>query len=227
MAVTLKITATPGGSTDIADTLSGGSTGADIGQATNGAYAPIVGEQSANGGAKTLYISHNAVVDPVTNVGFYLAAYSGTYGGPSSSSPSADLTKVLDAGASDNGGQANNSDGLSNGLHVDMSYSISDSGQFAPSREQTGQKRVFGKTVGGIRYGLQTAPIPLHQDALFFWSSPSKVAPTAPEAGKIGLSTATDLGSHAQVRFRYYMPSSSTVGGVLQWSLATIYSFTA
>lgn len=212
---------------DVSDTLSGGSNGADLGQATNSSYSPLVGAQSENGGAKTLYIRHDAQYDPVTNVGFYVAAYSGTYGGPSTSSPSADLAEVLAAGAADNGGTANNTDGLSSGLHIDMSYAISQAGQFAPSREASGQKRVFGKSYAGQQLGTSGHEITLHQDACFYLSGSNKLAPSAPVAGKIGVSGDQVLGDQAMIRLRYYMPASSTTGGTVQFNFVTIYSYTA
>lgn len=211
---------------DIADALSGGSTGADLGQATNQSYAPLSGAQADNGGAKLLYIRSDAQYDPITNVGFYLSAYTGTYGGPSTSSPAADLAEVLATGAADNGGTANNTDGLSGGLHIDMSYSISQAGQFAPSRDGV-QKRVFGKSYSGQQLGISGHEITLHPDACFYLSGNNKQTPSAPVAGKIGVNGDQTLGDQALVRLRYYMPQSSTTGGTVQFNFVTIYSYTA
>jgi len=225
MAVTLKITSSPSVTTDISDALTGGSLGCDLGQSTNGSYAPLVGFQDGNAGNKSLYLSHNATVDPVTNIGFYLSTYTGTYlGGANATS---DIAQILANGASDSGVNANNADGYSNGLHIDMSYSVADISQFAPSREQSGQKRIFGKTYSGNQVGVMATPITLYKDALFTWTSPNKVQPSSPVDGKIGKSGDTVLGSMAQVRLRYYMSKSSTTGGTLQWNFVTVYSYTA
>ena len=225
--VTLKITSSPSSNTDIADALSGGDTGADMGQASNGSYAPLVGAQSANGGSKVLYLKHDAEVDPITNVGFYVSAYTGTYGGPSSGSPALDLTTLLGQGSADAGGYANNQDGLSSGLHMDMSYAVSTENQFAPARESTGQKRIFGKTYSLVQLGTQNDPIGLHPDACFYWNGSTKVAPSAPEAGKIGKSSDAALGNQAEIRLRYCLPSAAVIGGVLQWAFTTVFSYTA
>lgn len=225
--VTLKITSSPSSNTDIADALSGGDTGADLGQASNGSYAPLVGAQGDNGGAKVLILQHDSTVDPITNVGFYLAAFTGTYGGPASGSPAADLTTILGQGASDAGGYANNADGLASGLHMDMSYAVSTTNQFAPARESTGQKRIFGKTYSLLQLGTQNNPIGLHEDACFYWNGSTKVAPTAPQQGKVGLSSDAVLGNRAEVRLRYCLPSSAVIGGVLQWAFTSVFSYTA
>ena len=109
MAVTLTVSETANGA-DFSDSLAGGSTGLDLGQVTNGQYAPLT-LQSANTGHQDIYIYHDAVVDPITDVEFYLAQYSGTYGGASSAA--ADFTTIGNYGAADTGATANNSNGLS------------------------------------------------------------------------------------------------------------------
>ena len=225
--VTLRIGSTAAASGDIADGLSGGDTGADLGQASNGSYAPLSGAQSGNGGSKDLYLSHDATVDPITNISFYLGEFSGTYGGPASSSPSADLATLLQQGEDDAGGLANNSDGLSSGLHMDMSYSVSTPNQFAPARVSTGQKRIFGKTISLVQYGTQTNPIAMHEDACFYWDGSTKNAPSAPEAGKVGKSSDTVLGNRAQIRLRYHLPTTASIGGIIQWAFTTVFSYTA
>jgi|GEM_PF-2483120 len=225
--VTLKIGSTASAAADIDDGLSGGDTGADLGQASNGSYAPLSGAQADNGGSKDLYLSHDATVDPITNIAFYLSEFSGTYGGPASSSPSADLATLFTQGEDDAGGAANNSDGLSSGLHMDMSYSVSTPSQFDPARVSTGQKRIFGKTISLVQYGTQTHPITMHEDAAFYWNGSTKVAPSAPEAGKVGKSDDTVLGNRAQIRLRYCLPTTASIGGIIQWGFTTIFSYTA
>lgn len=225
--VTLKIGAVPAAASDIADGLSGGDSGADLGQASNGSYSPLSGAQADNGGSKDLYFAHDATVDPITNVGFYLAQFTGTYGGPASGSPSADLNTMLQQGIDDAGGTKNNIDGLSSGLHIDMSYNVATASQFLPSRESAGQKRIFGKSYSGIQKGVQASPITLHQDAAFYWNGSTKGEPSAAEAGKIGKSNDTVLGNRAQIRLRYYLPTSASIGGILQWAFVSLFSYTA
>lgn len=225
--VTLKIGSVAAASTDIADGLAGGDSGADLGQASNGSYSPLSGAQADNGGSKDLYFAHDATVDPITNVGFYLSQFTGTYGGPATGSPSADLNTLLQQGIDDAGGTKNNTDGLSSGLHVDMSYNVATSTQFAPARESGGQKRIFGKSYSGAQVGVQANPIALHPDAMFYWNGTTKADPSAAESGKIGKSDDTVLGNRAQIRLRYFLPTSASIGGILQWSFVTLFSYTA
>jgi hypothetical protein len=225
--VTLTISSTPAAPDNIADALSGGSFGADLTQAANGSYAPLVGEQGSNAGAKSLFLKHDSDVDPITNVSFYIAPFTGTYGGPPSGSPTTDFEDLRDQGRDDAGGYATNSDGLSSGLHMDMSYSVSSTNQFAPARETTGQKRIFGKTYNLVQMGVQNNPISLHPDAAFYYNNLTKVEPSAPEEGKIGKSSDAVLGNRAEVRLRYCLPSTAAIGGILQWSFVTLFSYTA
>lgn len=225
--VTLTIAPTVQASADIADVLSGGDTGFDLGQASNGSYAPLVGAQADNGGSKDLYFAHDATVDPITNVAFYLAEYSGTYGGPASSSASDDYNTLIDEGEADNGSNANNADGQSAGLHMDMSWNVSQANQFSPARVSTGQKRIFGKTISLVRYGLQANPITLHPDAAFYWDGTTSSAASAPEAGKIGKSSDTVLGNRARIRLRYMLRTSATIGGIIQANFVSLFSYTA
>lgn len=219
------------GNKDIADVLSGGDTGFDLGQASNGVYAPLSGPQSENGGSKDLYFSHNADVDPITNVGFYLAEFTGTYGGPGTISD--DYNAFISEGQQDNGSTANNADGLSAGLHMDMAWQIGSSsaedkaGQFSPARVTTGQKRIFGKSIALVQYGIQEHPIGLHEDACFYWDGSTSSDASAPVAGKIGKSTDTVLGNRARIRLRYMLRTAASIGGILQANFVTLFSYTA
>ena len=98
MAVTLTISETLTGS-GLADSLSGGGTGLDLGQVINGQYTPVV-DQPTNDGVQNIYLSHDAVIDPITDVKFYVQQYGvGTgfsYGGANSAA--ADITKLLNMG---------------------------------------------------------------------------------------------------------------------------------
>lgn len=230
MAVVLSIVPSPGSSTTMSDALAptgSGNLGADIGQVANGSYTPLVGNQSANQGSKDLYLRHNAVDDPITDIEFYLSAYSGVYGGPSTSTPASDYATVISAGFQDGGGTPNNADGLSSGLHMDMSYSVTTGSQFSPARESTGQVRVFGKVYNLIQVGTQTNPIGLHKDACFYYDGVSNSPPISAQDGVIGKDGDTVRGNRAQVRLRYYLPASAAVGGLIQWSFITLFSYTS
>jgi len=228
MAVVISVVPSPGSSTNMSDALAptgSGNIGADIGQVANGGYTPLVGNQSANQGSKDLYLRHNSVDDPITDVEFYLAPYTGVYGGPKS--PAIDYAEVISAGFSDGGGTPNNTDGLSSGLHIDMSYSVTTGSQFAPARESTGQVRVFGKIYNSNQVGIQTNPIGLHKDACFYYDGVSNSAPINALDGVIGKEGDTVRGNRAHLRLRYYLPLSASVNGLIQWSFVTLFSYTS
>lgn len=223
MAVTLTVSTTITGS-DVSDTLAGGSTGSDLGQVTNGSYAPVT-TQSANTGWRDWYISHNASFDPITDVKFYLAQYSGTYGGASSAA--ADFTTVGNYGLADTGATKNNADGNSRGLHMDMSWDVTSTNAFDYSRETTGQKRIFGKSYTG-KDGLSLAnAFDLHVDACSYWNGTSEVDASAPVTGSIGKASDSALGNRAHIKRRFYLNTSAIDGGILQYDFVISYSFTA
>lgn len=223
MTVLLTVSSTITGS-DVNDTLAGGSSGSDLGQVTNGSYAPVI-SQAANTGWRDWYIRHDAVVDPITNVKFYLAQFSGTYGGANSAA--ADFTTVGNYGAADGGATTNNTDGLSRGLHMDMSWDVTSATAFAYSREGTGQKRIFGKSYSG-KDGLSLAnSFDMHVDAASYWNGSSEVDATTPVTGSIGKSSDTVLGNRGHIKRRFYLNSAATEGGVLQFDAVISYSFTA
>ena len=210
---------------EVSDVLAGGSTGLDFGQVTNGAYSPIT-LQSANTGAQEIFVRHDAVTDPITNVKFYAAQYSGTYGGANSAA--ADITTLLALGAANSGTDKNNVDGLSRGLHIDMDWQVSNANQFLPTREASGQKRIFGFDAGaGIDGSSLALGFPMHADAASYWNGASEVDATTPVTGSIGKSTDTVLGNRGHFKARFYLNSGAVDGGILQWSTVVSYSFTS
>lgn len=223
MSVLLTVSETISGS-EAADSLSGGSTGMDLGQVTNGSYSPVT-SQSANTGAMQVYISHNATIDPVTNVVFYVDTYSGTYGGAVSAA--ADYTTLKAYGASDTGATKNNVDGLSQGLHIDMDWQVSTSNMFSYSRESTGNMRIFGKTYTSLDGTTQATGFALHVDALSYYNGSTEVDATTPVTSKIGKSTDTVLGNRAHFFKRFYLNTAATNGGILQYDFVVAYSYTA
>jgi hypothetical protein len=223
MAVVLTVSETVTGA-NVSDSLAGGSTGLDLGQVTNGQYAPLT-LQSANTGHQDIYIRHDAVVDPITSVAFYLAIYSGTYGGASSAA--ADFTTIGAYGAADTGATANNSDGLSRGIHMDMSWDVATASQFAYTREATGQKRIFGKDYSGLD-GLSLGDaFPMHVDAASYWNGSTEIDATTPVTASIGKASDTVLGNRGHVRMRGYLHTAAVDGGILQYDTVISYSYTA
>lgn len=223
MAVTLVASKTINGS-ETADALTGGSTGLDYGQVTNGSYAPLI-SQSANTGWQDLYLRHDAVVDPITDVGLYIAVYSGSYGGPNSAA--ADLTTLAGYGAADTGANKNNADGLSRGLHLDMDWQVGSASAFDYSREASGQKRIFGKSYSGNTGLSAVLAFTLHADAASYYNGTTEVDATTPVAGKIGKSSDTVLGNRGHFLSRLYLHSGAADGGVLQWDNVVKFSYTA
>lgn len=225
MAVSLTVSNTTVTGPEASDALAGGSTGIDFGQVANGAYAPVI-SQTNNTGAADLWISHDAAIDPVTNVKFYAAQYSGTYGGANSAA--ADLVTLLGYGAADTGATKNNADGNSQGLHLDMDWQVSTANQFDYSRETTGQKRIFGKLYAGGADGSDIAKsFTLHQDAMSYWDGTAEIDATAPVAGFIGKSDDAALGNRGHVKARFYLNQAATEGGYLQASIIVSFAYTA
>lgn len=223
MAVSLIVSETITGA-DFSDSLAGGSTGMDLGQVTNGLFSPII-NQSLNTGHQDIIIRHDAVIDPITDVEFYLQTYTGTYGGAATAA--ADFTTIGNYGAADAGASANNSDGLSRGIHIDMSWNVASASQFAYAREATGQKRIFGKSYSGKDGLSQPNAFAMHVDAASYWNGSAEVAATTPVTGRIGKSNDAVLGNRGHIRMRAYLHSNAVDGGILQWSSVIGYSYTA
>lgn len=233
MAVLLTVSETLGGA-DVADALAGGGTGLDLGQVTNGGYAPLV-DQDLNQGAQVLYLRHDAIVDPITEVKMYLDSYAETgfpYGGPSNSSAAANLATVLAEGASSDVSLSatNNANGLAGGLWMEMQYNISETNQFniATSRgADPGSKyvKIFGRASEGqdpaSAFGL------IKESCLYTADNSSEVAPLAPVDGKIGKSDDVDLGNRAKIRLRIYLKTAFADGGIFQLAKIFRYSYTA
>jgi hypothetical protein len=224
MAVNLTVSNTTVTGAEASDALSGGSTGIDFGQVVNGAYAPIV-SQSANTGQMDIWIKHDATVDPITSVKLYAAQYSGTYGGANSAS--GDLSTLLAYGASDSGATKNNTDGLSQGLAIDMDWQVTSTNQFDYTRESPGQKRIFGKSYSSIDGSSLANAFTLKSTAMSYYNGTTEVAASAPVDGKIGKSTDTALGNRGHFKARFYLNNSATSGGYIQCGLVISYSFTA
>ncbi len=228
MTVTM-IASEPITGSEVSDSLNGGSTGLDLGQVVTGSYAPVT-LQSANTGAQDLFLRHDSVVDPITDLVFYVDEFSGTYGGANSAA--ADFTTLTGYGSSDSGATKNNNDGLSRGLHIDMDWQVSVANQFDYSREATGNKRIFGKTYTGKDGVSFATAFPCHVDACSYWNGSTEVDATTPVTGQLagtGQSAGTQqtLGNRVHLKKRFYLHSGATEGGVLQYDYVVAYSYTA
>lgn len=237
MTVLLTVSATWDGS-NFADSLEGGGTGIDMGSVINGQYAPII-SQGANTGAKDVFIRHDGVVDPITNVKTYVQEYGTgtafTYGGPNSAA--ADYAKLLNMGNSDamGAGVSNNTDGLGNGLHIEMDWDVSTANQFLGSRVGT-FKQIYGDN-GGAASGEGkdlASSFLMKSDAMSNSQNTGvETAPTGAVDGTIGRAYAVNsteaalLGDLAHCKLRFYLRTNETEGGILQWEWVVAYSFTA
>jgi hypothetical protein len=229
MAVLLTISETLTGS-GLADALAGGGTGLDLGNVINSQYAPIT-SQPANTGAQEVYISHDAVVDNISQVRTYVAQFgSGTgfsYGGANSAA--ADIAKLLNMGDGSSSSVANNGDGLANGLHIDMDWQVSTVNQFNPSRIGTGQVRIYGDN-GGAASGdgrNEATAFTLNADAMSRNNAGTEVDATTPVAGSIGKAGDAVLGDRGHLKMRFFLADAETDGGILQWEWVTAYAYTA
>lgn len=226
MAVTLTVSKTLGGSS-AADTLAGGGSGVDLGSVINGEYCPII-SKAANTGWQSLYIRHNATVDPITDVGTFIQAFSQTYGGAAANA-AADYN-TLKAKGDASGNSANNGDGLSSGLRIEMDADLTASlglSAFEGTRAQVG---IYGLDDEGIDLASAFA---LHVDACCYDSNThgtgggTLVDAVTPVTGKIGKDGDTVLGDNALVKLRYYLETAAPDGGIIQWDWVIKYSFTA
>lgn len=224
MSVTLIVSETITGA-EVSDILAGGDSGLDYGQVTNGSYAPVT-SQAANTGQQDLFLRHDGV-NPITDVKLYVDQFSGgVYGG--ANSPSTDLTALLAYGASDTGATANNGDGLSRGLHIDMDWQVNAASQFSYSREAAGNKRIFGKDYSGLDGSSSTLAFPLHVDAMSYWNGVSEIDAVTPVTGSIGGSADTGtLGNRGHFKSRFYLHTGATEGGIFQFDTVINFAFTS
>ena len=220
MAVSLTISKTLGGA-GVSDSLAGGGSGVDLGSVTNGQYVPII-NQSANTGWQSLYISHDATVDPITDTGTYIATFSQTYGGADSAAN--DYSTLISKGnASDN--SANNTTGLSAGLRIEHDADLGGTLGASAFDGTRAQVDIYGdNNTDGI--DLASA-FDLHVDALIQYNGGSPIDATSPETGKIGKSGDATLGDVALVKLRYYLEDAAPDGGIIQWDFVCKFSFTA
>lgn len=221
MSVNLTISKTIGG-TQVADALNGGGSGVDLGQVVNGQYTPII-NQASNTGHQSLFIRHDATVDPITNVKTFIAQYSQAYGGADTAA--GDIATMIAKGQADNESTANNSDGNSSGLRIE--HGGNDIGAlgasaFLPTRAQVDIYGNNGTDGIDIASGFD-----MHVDALVYDNAGTPVDAVTPVTGQIGKSGDTVLGDVANVGLRMYLEQAAPDGGYVQFDFVTSYSFTA
>lgn len=221
MTVLMTVAKTLGGAA-AADSLEGGGTGVDIGSVLNGEYAPIISAGS-NTGWQALYLSHNGVTDPISNVGTFIALYSQTYGGTSSAA--ADYTTLKNKGFG-SGTSSNNSDGLSEGLRIEHDADLGVTLGLSAFDGTRAQVKIYGDGSGAPTDGIDIgSAFALHVDALIYNNAGSAVDAITPQTGKIGKSGDTILGDAALVKLRFYLTTGAGDGGRLQWDWCVKYSY--
>lgn len=225
MSVSLTVSTTLSG-TQAADSLAGGGSGIDLGSCVNNEYAPII-SKAANTGWQSLYIRHNATIDPITNVKTFIAQYSQTYGGAVSAA--ADYATLKSKGNA-SGNSANNADGLSSGLRIEHDADLGNTLGASAFDGSRAQVKIYGDN---LTDGIDLASaFNLHVDALIYDASPhgtpgTAVDATTPVTGKIGKDGDSVLGDHALIKLRFYLENAAPDGGVLMWDWVIAYSFTA
>jgi hypothetical protein len=231
MAVLLTVSETLGGS-EVSDSLAGGGTGVDLGQVVNGQFSPIV-DQTTNSGAQVLYLRHNAVVDPITNLKVYMDSFvrtGFTYGGAATAASDYTVLKAEGSASDVTAAAKNNSNGLASGVWMEMQYNVASSNQFDIATARGGDAgskyvKIFGKAAAGITEASAFGII--KEACLYTPDNMAENAPSAPVDGKVGISTDTVLGNRAKLRTRIYLRSAFADGGIFQFSLVCRFSYTA
>ena len=217
MAVSLIISTVING-TQVADSLSGGGSGYDFGPTTNGSYSNVV-DQPSNTGATTLYIRHDAVIDPITDVKFFIAEYSQTYGG--ANSPSSDFNTLVNLGNA-SGNSKNNADGNSGGLWADQDFDATTVNQFDIVNFPN-LVNIYGSGSQGIDVD---SAFQMRAESATYDNAGEQI-PSAPQDGQIGIAGDTVLGDNSKQKLRLYLPQDFPDGGIHQWDWVISYAFTA
>lgn len=222
MAVLLTISETING-TAVADALAGGGTGVDFGSVVNNQFAPIV-DKATNNGAKTLYIRHDATIDPITDVKTFIQEYGVgtgfTYGGADTAANDNTTLKAL---GNASGSSKNNADGLSGGIWIDMDADASQTNQFDQANFPAVVK-IYGD---GLTDGIDLASAFVMSTAAMVYDAPGETLASAAVAGQIGKANDTVLGDNAKIKLRAYLPDSYLDGGIVQWEFTIGYSYTS
>lgn len=210
------------------DSLSGGGTGVDLGNTVNGEYTPIINKTN-NTGWEELFITHDAAVDPITAVATGVAEFSQTYGG-ANDAPT-DLANIIAKGSA-SGSSANNADGLSGGLRIEMDADLGGTLGLSAFNATRDQVEIYGKTsTTTLNNGNNGASVGnaflLHKDAMVQNNGGSPIDAGTPVDGQIGRAGDATLGDVGAVKLRYYLETAALQLGVVQWDWFVRYSFTS
>lgn len=222
MAVSLTISKIQNPPTQVSDALAGGGSGLDYGQVVNGSFSPVI-SQPSNTGYQPLFLSHNAVIDPIVEVKSYISAYTQAYGGAKTAL--LDIAELISKGQNDSEATANNNDGLSGGLrieHAGQNIASLGASAFLPSRAQV---KIYGNN-GTDGIDLPSA-FDLHVDACGHNNAGVWTDASSPVAGKIGKSSDTVLGNMAWIGMRFYLEDAAADGGIMQWDHVWSFAYTA
>jgi len=229
MAVNLTVSETMGGAA-YSDALAGGSIGIDWGQVTNGSYCPLI-LQSANTGYQSVWIRHDATIDPITSLRTFAQAYTGTYGGANDAAT--DFNTLKSEGFASSSANANNADGLYSGFVVEMDWDVTTPNQFAPSRIGSGggagnDVYIYGDGVGSSTDGIDlSSAFTCLSQAMVWNNAATPTAPSAPVDGSVGKSGDTALGDNCFLHYRWFLRTAASSGGILQHDVVYAYSYTA
>lgn len=248
MAVVLTISETLDGAA-VADALATPgppNTGVDFGAVVNGSYAPVTSKTN-NTGRKDLFIRHDAVTDPITQVKTFIQIYgTGTgYGYAGADSAANDYNNKLKALGNASGGSKNNADGNSGGLWLDMNAQLTDTigstqfdwdtnGYDSVGLSQGGDDtvRIYGDNLTdgldlATAFLMKSEAMVIDSDQSAGGDATNGWTPTAPVDGQIGIDGSTTLGDNAHAKLRIYVRSDSVDGGIVQWEWVVAYSYTA
>jgi len=221
MTVLLTISETLDGA-PVPDTLAGGGTGVDMGSVVNNQYAPL-GSKASNTGHQNVYVSHDGVA-AITDLKVFLQEYSQgtgfTYGGASTAV--LDYATLKSMGLA-SGSSKNNGDGASGGLWMDVDSDASTANQFDHANFPSLVKIFGDNTTDGTTAGTA---FPITTQAMVY-NLPGETVASAPVSGSIGPAGNTVLGDAAHLKFRIYLPNTFPSGGIVQWEVVFVYSFTA
>lgn len=222
MAVSLVVSENFPPTTDIADALTAGGTGWNIGSVTSGQWGPITNKTS-NLGHKDLYLKHDGV-NEVTDLKFSVAEYGTTtgftYGGTDSAAN--DYTNLIAQGAN-SGVSKNSADNASNGLWLEMQFDVSDTNRFDRNTRPTFVKAIGDSSVGiDLDNGITMAAESMVYDA------PGETAGSGTVAGTLGPAGNTVFGDicHAQLR-HYVRQTGAEINGRVQYEIIWSYAFTS
>jgi hypothetical protein len=222
-AVSLTISETLDG-VAIADALAGGGSGIDLGSIVNNQFAPLI-DKTANTGAQHLFIRHDAVTDPITNLKVYLGLFGAntgfTYGGQRTAA--GDYTALKTMGQT-SGSSKNNADGLSEGIWMEQQWDASNANQFDKAGRPT-FVNIFGDN-GTDGIDLASAFL-IKKESMVYNNTGTETVATTPVDGKIGKALDTVLGTNSHLKIRSYLAATWTEGGIYQAELVFSYSYTA